>query len=588
MPPAMNNYSILSLRKIRAMHTVSHFIFLLLPFFAFGQTRYDVLITEFLPDPSPAVGMPEDEFIELKNRSSRDYNLKNWKISNGNSSALIKSDYLLKADSFLIICSSSSEMAFSSFGSTLGIPSFPSINNESGELILTTDAGLVMSAIQYDKTWYGNELKAAGGWSLEIIDPGNPCTGKGNWTASIAPAGGTPGIRNSVDAENPDTEPPGLIRAVATDSLNVLLLFDEPLDSTSAGSSENYFISDGIGQPENAIAKPPFFNRAAIQLRKPLASGRTYTVSVNHITDCNGNEIIGHNTCKAGLPEKAGPGDIIFNEILFNPPSYGYDYLELYNRSSKIISCPELYLAGRDALGNLKNPAPLLTEERVIFPDDYLLLTENEEWILQNYPLASADPVIVVSALPSLPDDAGKVVLLNATGDIIDELDYDHHWHSPLLASETGVSLERIRSDQPTQLASNWTSAAASAGFGTPGYKNSESSADSSGTNLFSVEPELFSPDMDGYHDFCFINYHLPAPGFMGSISIYDFSGRMVRKLVNNLLWGISGTFRWDGLDDQQNPLPMGHYVIYIELFRTDGTIIQKKLVAVLVRLRKV
>src|SRR5450631_4307358 len=315
MPAVMNNYSIFSLRKLRVTFTASHLIFLFLPLFTVAQTRYDILITEFLPDPSPAVGMPESEFIELKNRSSRDYSLKNWKISNGNSSASIKTDYLLKADSFLILCSTSSATAFSSFGPTLGVPSFPSINNEAGELILTTDAGLVMHAIQYDKTWFGNDLKAAGGWSLEIIDPSNPCSGKGNWTASISPAGGSPGIKNSVDAENPDSESPDLIRAVATDSLDVLLLFNEPLDSTTAGYSENYFISDGVGLPDSAAARPPFFDQAVIHLQKPLVSGKIYTVSVTHLQDCSGNEIDSHNTCKAGLPEKAGPGDVIFNEI---------------------------------------------------------------------------------------------------------------------------------------------------------------------------------------------------------------------------------------------------------------------------------
>ena len=203
--------------------------------FAAAQTRYDILITEFLPDPSPSMGMPESEFIELKNRSTRDYNLKNWKISNGNNTATIKTDYLLKADSFLIICSRSSEAAFSHFGSTLGISSFPSINNEADQLILRTNAGLVIHAIQYDKSWFDNELKAAGGWSLEMIDPCNPCSGKGNWTASISPTGGTPGNKNSVDAENPDSEPPDLIRAVAMDSLDVILFFDEPVDSVSAG-----------------------------------------------------------------------------------------------------------------------------------------------------------------------------------------------------------------------------------------------------------------------------------------------------------------------------------------------------------------
>ena len=86
-------------------------------------------------------------------------------------------------------------------------------------------------------------------------------------------------------------------------------------------------------------------------------------------------------------------------------------------------------------------------------------------------------------------------------------------------------------------------------------------------TDFISVEPKVFSPDMDGYQDFFFIHYHLPAAGFTGSISIYDIYGRMVRKLVNNILWGTSGSFRWDGLDEQQNLLPMGHYLIYAELF---------------------
>ena len=72
-----------------------------------AQNRYDVVITEFLSDPTPAVGLPESEFIELKNRSAVDYNLRNWTISNGNSSATIKVDYILKADSFLILCASS-------------------------------------------------------------------------------------------------------------------------------------------------------------------------------------------------------------------------------------------------------------------------------------------------------------------------------------------------------------------------------------------------------------------------------------------------------------------------------------------------
>jgi hypothetical protein len=572
--------------EIRVSFLVFCFISVLIPGWTAAQNRYDVLIMEFLPDPSPPIGLPESSFIELKNRSSRDYNLHDWKISNGNISAAIKTDYLLKADSFLILCSSSSVAAFDHFGPALGISGFPTLNNGSGDILLSSDAGVVVDALHYDKSWFENELKAAGGWSLEMIDPSNPCTGQGNWTASSSPTGGTPGKINSVDAENPDEQPPSLVRSFTVDSLDLILIFDEAVDSNSASSSNNYMISGDIGSAENAIAMAPFFDRVMIRLQNPMKAGKIYLVSVQGVRDCNGNEIGLINNCKAGIPEKVKSGELIFNEILFNPPPYGYDYLELFNRSKDIINCSGLFLAGRDITGKIKDPIALVKEARLFFPGEYLLLTENPEWIFKNYPMAPESRVLSIPALPSMPDDMGRLVLLNASGEVVDELNYDHHWHSSLLANESGVALERIRADLPTALASNWASAAATAGFGTPGYKNSESTSDSSyvGADFISVEPKVFSPDLDGYQDFLFINYHLPAAGFIGSILIYDVYGRMVRKLVNNILWGTSGSFRWEGLDDQQNLLPLGHYVIYAELFLPDGTVKKKKLVCALAR----
>jgi len=131
----------------------------LLPLFSASQNRYDILITECMPDPSPALGLPESSFIELKNRSASDYNLHNWKISNGNSTVTIKTNFLLKADSFLIICPASSANAYSIFGQSLGISGFPALNNDAGDIILISDAGNVIHAMHYDKREYNNALK---------------------------------------------------------------------------------------------------------------------------------------------------------------------------------------------------------------------------------------------------------------------------------------------------------------------------------------------------------------------------------------------------------------------------------------------
>ncbi len=546
--------------------------------------HYDVLIDEFLADPSPSVGLPGSSFIELKNVSGRALNLRNWKLSNGNAGAVFRKDYILAADSFLIVCPAGAEAAYSSFGSSMGITGFPSLNHDAGEIILSSDEGTVIHAIQYDESWFRNDLKSEGGWSLEMIDPKNPCAGFDNWTASTRLNGGTPGMPNSVSAENPDQQGPDLMRSICADSVHILAFFSEPLDSLSAATVSNYTFSPDMGPPLGAIPVPPFYDRVNLTLKQPLLPDQVYTLSVQQVSDCAANEITIYNSCKLGLPQLAATGDLLFNEILFNPPPYGYDYIELFNRSRKTLDLQQVFLAGRDAAGMVKDPQKLVSVPVLFFPGEWLVLTENREWVIRNYKVENPDKLIAMNSLPSMPDDNGTILLLNEAGQVLDELSYDHHWHFPLLANEEGVALERIHQDGPTQEADNWTSAASSAGFGTPTYRNSASNTEQESTDLIAAEPKIFSPDNDGYQDFCFVKFHLAEPGLVANISIYDINGRIVRQLTNNSTLGREGSFRWDGLDDAMNPLPMGHYVICADLFSAKGKIIRYKVVTTLAR----
>ena len=77
----------------------------------------------------------------------------------------------------------------------------------------------------------------------------------------------------------------------------------------------------------------------------------------------------------------------------------------------------------------------------------------------------------------------------------------------------------------------NFHSAATSAGYGTPGFKNSQYKSGNVPGGEIHVTPEIFSPDNDGHDDFATINYSFPTPGYVANITIFDGSGRPVRYL---------------------------------------------------------
>jgi lamin tail-like protein/CHU domain-containing protein len=551
--------------------------------FAQTPSRYDVLIDEIFPDPSPPVGLPDAEFIELKNVSSAPFNLRNWQISDGSSAATIKKDFILQPDSFVVICTTSAASAYSAFGSTIGVSSFPSLNNDGDIIYLKSPEGLTVHAIAYNISWYQNDIKSGGGWTLEMVDTKNPCTGFGNWKASTDPKGGTPGQKNSVDGVNKDEQPPMLLRTYTIDSTTIVAVFDEPLDSNIASEITNYVVDNGINNPVSAIARSPIFNEVILKLPGTLSPTIIYQLTANNISDCVGNISVS-NTAKAGLPSIADTNDMVINEILFNPKTNGYDYVEFYNRSKKVIDMQQLYVATRDVTGLLKSITSLSTVPLLFFPGDYYVITENKLWVEQNYLVKNPDKMIELSSLPSLPDDDGIVVLLNTNQTVIDELHYSSKWQLALISDASGVALERIDYTKPTQNANNWASAASTAGFGTPTYQNSELKPDQQLKGEINISPKIFSPDNDGYEDYCFINYQVPAPGYIANITIYDAAGRVVRTLANNATLALSGSFKWDGLDDKQQKLPVGIYIIITQIFDLTGKTKQFKNAVTLAR----
>lgn len=546
--------------------------------------QFDILITELFPDPTPVVGLPNSEFVELKNTSTSAINLRGWKLSDGTSTAAIRDNFYIQPDSFVIICPATAAPLYAGWGATIGVSNFPSLNNEGDTIVLYAPGGSAIHTVAYTNQWYANNLKAGGGWTLEMIDTHNPCSGAGNWKAALDDRGGTPGRENSVAGHNPDEMPPALLRTVTIDSLTIVAVFDESLDSATAAMPLHYTLDPAIGHPLSAEPQAPLFKEVLLKLQVPLSALEVYQLTAKELTDCSGNVIGMMNKAKAGLPAPPDAGAVIINELLFNPPPDGFDYIELYNRGNRAVDLKYLYVASRSSTGLFSGIQPLSTSSRLLFPGEYIVLTEDARWLQQHYPVKDPTALVQLSSLPSLPDDKGTVVVMNRNEQVIDELRYDRQWHFALISEDEGVALERIDYSKPSQDSHNWMSAASTAGFGTPGYQNSQFRADLQANGTIVVTPALFSPDNDGFDDFANIQYRMADPGYVANITLFDAGGMPVRHLAQNATLGREGVFRWDGLDNNRRRLPVGTYIVLTEIFNLQGKTKKFKNTVTLVR----
>ncbi|MFW5773114.1 MAG: lamin tail domain-containing protein [Tangfeifania sp.] len=281
-------------------------------------------------------------------------------------------------------------------------------------------------------------------------------------------------------------------------------------------------------------------------------------------------------TAKVFYPE-IGPGDVVINEILFNPVPDGNDYVELFNNSEKEIPLKNLYLASRDNDFQLTQIYPVAEKNRWFSPGNYLALTKDTNGVFPFFFTECETCFQQMQKFPSFHNDEDYVVLLNEKMEIIDELFYTEDWHHELLADEEGVSLERISAETKTNEPENWASASSLADYGTPGYKNSQAGAEISSGPQITFEPEAFSPNADGYNDEYQIHYQLEKPGYLVNILIFDAAGRFVLQLAKNEILGTNGTISWNGENETGQKLPMGAYIVMVKIFNTDGEVYKYK-----------
>ncbi|MCK5470187.1 MAG: hypothetical protein KAI99_16810, partial [Cyclobacteriaceae bacterium] len=123
----------------------------------------------------------------------------------------------------------------------------------------------------------------------------------------------------------------------------------------------------------------------------------------------------------------------------------------------------------------------------------------------------------------------------------------------------------------PTNNPNNWQSAASTSGFATPGKMNSQYLASITESEEVIVEPKVFDPGNNGYHDFTTIKCRFASSGNMASIKILDASGRLIKTIISHQSIGSEEDFKWEGLDDNGQEVRMGYYIVYLEIYNSSG-----------------
>ena len=543
--------------------------------------RYAVVINEIMADPSPVIGLPNAEYIELRNNSSTTINLYKWRIDNGSTTAVVSVNYLLAPDSMVILCSKSQAVFFNVPLKTLGMTSFPALTNEGDLLTLTAPDGKTIHAVSYDINSYGNSVQSSGGWSLEMIDPSVPCN-RLNWRASINNKGGTPGSENSLYKKVAIDNALQALQCTAINNKVLLLTLNHGADSSSVSMASHYQL-EGTSNAITAVkALPPLFNSVEILLHQALEPSRIYQLKAAPIKRCNGSNLDSLEI-RTGLAKAPEAGDIVINEILFDPPAGGADFIELHNPSNALINVRELMIGARNAGGSIGTAVMVSEKDHHLFPGDFLVLSADTGFVKRQWPKSIQQKMIAVKSLPSLPDDMGNCMVMNKQGKVIDELNYTDDMHYPLLTNKAGVSLERIDPQSPSSATGNWHSASSDAHHATPGFVNSQfrklDSTDNTNIKLF---PALISPDNDGQDDLLNIQYKFNETGTLLSAYVFHQNGQLLSKVIDNRLCGTAGSFSWNGFDAKNNRLPLGVYVVLIETFNlNDKTQRLKKVIGI-------
>ncbi|WP_373522659.1 lamin tail domain-containing protein [Aquiflexum sp.] len=531
----------------------------------------EIVINEVMPAPRAGNSLPNVEYVELFNTGTQPIYLGGLQLANSRRVTTIPSG-ILEPDQYIILAPRNQANQFNPYGQVLGLTNWPTLLNSADKVKLLDADNHVIDSLEYNAASYGSSSIASGGYSLEIVNPFIKCNLLNNLRPSSDPKRGTPGAVNSVFEETPDKTAPVFVKSQIIGDRRVVLSFSKTLSANIQSLSMEFqpFLNlIKISQGENSTD-------LILEFGQSLEPDVLYKVAIKGLRDCVGNLLDENSQVFFVIPSEAQLGDVVINEVLFNPRTGSPKFVEIYNSSSSYINLKDWKLANLNSDQDIANRRMLFNDDFVVAPFSFWVFTTDKEKLKAEYPKGKEGKFIDYSSLPSYPISSGNVVLLNPDESISEIFSYDDKMHHRLLKETKGVSLERISPQVSVEDQNNWYSASSSEGFATPGYRNSQIH---DGFNGFGIEvsPEVFVPDAAGEQPYSSIKYKMDQSGMAGTIRIYSVNGLLVRELCQNAIWGNEGFYIWDGTDSGGKKVRSGYYVVWVEIFDLQGNVNQIK-----------
>lgn len=530
----------------------------------------DLVISEVMCNPTGANNLPAMEYIELYNTSNKYLTTKSLMLSDPASTGVFNEDTICP-NCYVVFTSAAGKLQLDAKGiNAKVINNFPTLNNDGDDLILK-DALQILDCLNYTTAYYHDEFKNQGGWSIEKIKLDYMCANTNNWNASCDARGGSPGLANCTNNFFVDIDAPMIQSVFIIDSNSVIVNFTEEVNTDSL--TVNDFIVDETLNPVAIDVFKNYSDKIVLKFNALFLLNEVHTLQLNDVIDCSANRLLRDVKFKFGVGVPPSKGDIILNEIMFNPNDGCVDFVELYNKTNKILSLKNCSCCRRNSTTNqIEYNSKITTENLVVMPYGYLVLANTEEHFYQCYPKAEIDKTMYYQ-LPSMNDDEGGILILDEAATIIDELNYSDDQHSQLLNSTEGVSLERINTYASTSNYKNWSSASFSSGYATPTLKNSQAIEGIVDESMISINPTVFSPDNDGFDDHALIEIKTDNAGSWTSVFILDVRGNKVKQLLNADLIGTDDKIIWDGTDNANRVVQSGIYIISAAIINEYGEV---------------